>query len=757
MTSSLGNSEVGFQNGLFVSLRDVFRGLRAGRGTTVLAFALLSLTMAAGTVTFSVVDAVALRPLPYAYPNQLVGISLPASRPGNLLPASPQDYFQWLERSSTLESLGAARLTSPVQLDVAGTTETLTAVSVTANLFDVLGVRPAAGRLFGHEQERPGGPPVAILSHALWVRRFGREPSIIGRGLKLGQETREVIGILPEAVSYPIGVGPPADLYVPYVATAADRVDGRGFSMIVVGRIRAGFTVEQVRADIQRISTAIVLPLAEQVIGPARPSLLLLFAAVGGLLLLACLNVANLFLVRATTRTRELAIREALGASRRRLAGSLLLEGLFLALMAAAAAVLVSFWGVRVARSNLPLGLTRVSTIAVNARVLVFSIVTALLSGLVFSGIPAWLVRGSDLVNFVKDSGGAVVGGRRRNRMLATFLVADISIVCVLLVATTLVVASFIFITTADLGFDRRTVMRLDYVRYLTDIAPSDRRAANSALRADLLERASAVPGVAAVAIMSGGTPLSGGATRYSIIIPEFGETKGDDMLDRRAVTPDYFHVMGMQLIRGRLFDSSDRSGSPLVMLINDVASRRFFPDADPVGKVVMFKGATTIVGVLRGVRADGPEGLIRPEMYTPLDQDQNDGPIAFGGLLVRTAGDPHSLTSAVRNAVRPALLGEPDQPRILDDYFRRVTAGRRLNAAVMAGFGLIAVAIGAIGVYGTMAFVVAQQVRAIGVRVALGASASAVVRLILSSALRRVSLGTGIGLIGAWTLSSVY
>jgi putative ABC transport system permease protein len=572
----------------------------------------------------------------------------------------------------------------------------------------------------------------------------------------LGGETREVIGILPEGVSYPIGLGPPADLYIPYIATPADRTDGRGFSMIVVGRLRPGVTVEQGRADIQRISTAVVLPLADQVVGTAKPWLFLVLAAVGCLLLLACFNVANLFLVRATTRARELAIREALGASRRRLAVGLLLEGLVLALIAGAAGVLVSFWGVQVAKSNLPFGLTRVSTIAVDVRIVAFSVVTAVVCGLVVAGVPAWFASRSDLVTFIKDSGGPIVGGRRRDRTLAAFLVADISIVCILLVATTLVVASFVFLTTADLGFDRRNVMRLDYLRYLTDIALADRPAANRALRADVLERTKAVPGVSAAAIVNGGTPLSGGGTRYSIIIPGFGETKGDNMLDRRAVTPDYFRVMGMQLIRGRLFDSSDRSGAPLVMLINDVASRRFFPDTDPVGTVVMFRGATTILGVLRGVRAEGPEGVIRPEMYTPLEQDQNDGAIAFGGLLVRTDGDPHRLANAVRNAVRPALSGEPDQPRVLDDYFRRVTAGRRFNAGVMAGFGVIAIMIGAIGVYGTMAFVVAQHVRSIGIRMALGASARSVCKLILGDALRKVTLGTSIGLIGAWTVSSL-
>jgi putative ABC transport system permease protein len=354
----------------------------------------------------------------------------------------------------------------------------------------------------------------------------------------------------------------------------------------------------------------------------------------------------------------------------------------------------------------------------------------------------------------MKASGGSVIGGRRRDRSLSAFLVADVAFVCVLLVATSLVVTTFILVSTADLGFDRRNVMTLDYQRFLNEVARKDRPHAAAALRADLMARASSVPGVTSVAISMNGGPLSGGSVRYSLIIPGIGETQRDDWLETNMVTPGYFHTMGMEVIRGRPFEASDGSGAPRVMLINDVAVRRFFPDRDPVGQIVTFQGSqTTIIGVLRGVHFDGPEVEVPPAMYTPIDQFA--GAPNIGVLLVRTTGDPRVLSGKVHDAIRPALGGsEPNLPRFIDDGFRRLTAGRRFNAGLMAIFGFIALAIGAIGVYGTTSFVVVQQIPAIGLRMTLGASPTRVLRSVLREALRDVALGVGIGLAGAWALS---
>jgi putative ABC transport system permease protein len=723
--------------------------------TTVLAFLILTLAMAAGTVTFSVVDAVALRALPYASPEQLVGISVPGVKTGTLSPVAPQDYFSLLDGTQAFTSLAASRPAGLFRLEGNGGSEALIGKRVTANLFDVLGVRPAAGRLFGPADARVGGPGAVILSHELWVRRFRSDTGVIGRTVDFGQDSFEVVGVLPARVWYPMEQSP-SDLYVPYIATAAERSNGRGRSLSVVGRLRPGVTVAQARADVTRVSTVpiVVLPLHDQVVGSAKDWLFLVLAAVGFVLLIACVNVATLLLVRAATRAQEFAIREALGASRRRLAASLLLEGLILALSAGAAAIVASVWGVEVARSNMPPGLlTRVSTIAVDGRVLSVSIAVAVLCGVGFASAPAWLAARSDLIGVMKASGGPLIGGRRVDRSLSAFLVAEVAVVCILLVATTLVVRSFILVTTADLGFDRQNVITIGYERPLMDGPEAARPIAAATLRADLLARAKSVPGVIDAAISTNGSvPLSGSSVRYSLIIPGVGETRYDDMLETRMVTPDYFRVMGMRLVRGRPFDSGDRAGAPLVMLINDVAARRFFPDRDPVGQVVTFRGATTIIGVLRGVHVGGAEVDVPPEMYTPADQERARGLTDSGSLVVRTSRNTREVAAVVRDAIRPALGGvEPGQAQLVDDFFRRLTAGPRFNAGVMATLGFIAVALGVIGVYGTMAFLVTRQGRDIGLRLALGASRSRIMRSVLARALRRVVLGTAMGLAAAW------
>ncbi len=738
------------------------RGLRTGKGTTLLAFGILTLTMAAGTVTFSIVDAVAIRPLPYGSPDRLIAISLPSQTAGKPLPATPQHFFEWSDGLKTCESIGAARFTSPLRLTVEGGTEALSVVMVTANLFDVLGVRPVAGRFFDHSDERPSGPARVILSHAVWVRRFNADRGVIGREYVFDHDLRQVVGVLPEGVSYPIGLGPAPDLYVPYVATAADRSNNRGTSMFVVARLRPTVTLDQARADILGISAAVVERLHDRVVGPARTWMLLVLVSVAFVLLVACANVANLLLVRAASRVRELAIREALGASRHRLAAGLLLEGLILALASGAAGILLSVWGLGIAKSNLPGGLTRVTTITLDGRVLAVSVVVALVCGLVFASAPAWLAAKSDLVHVMKSGSSAVTGDRRRHRSLSAFLVADIAFVCVLLVGTVFAVTSFVLVTTADLGFDRRDVMTLWYARSLADVPVAERASAEQVLRANLIGRVGAVPGVSGVAISDAQGPLAGVSSRHSIVIPGIGQTSFHDMPQRRSVTPDYFRVMGMQLLRGRLFQASDRAGAPLVMLINDVAARRFFGNRNPVGQVVTYLGPTTIVGVLKGVRFNGPESSTQPELYTPLDQEPYQDrdvlspgvPSTSGSLMIKTTRDPRTLAGAVREAVRPLLDADPANPEFVDDYFRRVTIDRRFNAMLMVAFGFVAVAIGVIGVYGTMAFAVAQQVNAIGIRMALGASPSHVLWSVLRSALIRVGLGVGVGLIGACAAS---
>ena len=565
------------------------------------------------------------------------------------------------------------------------------------------------------------------------------------------------------------------EAFRPYVATVVDRDHasrGRSYSLDVVGRLRSSVTLAQAHADVERVTAAVraaypgnsmaggaplVLSLHDRVVGRARSWLLLVLAAVGCVVIVGCVNAASLLLARATIRSRELATRAALGASRARLARTLLIEALVLAFAASASAVALAYWGVAFAKTQLPTSLARAETIAVDAPVLMASIVAAILCGLLAGGAPALRISRSDLFAQMK-AGGAVIGGRQ-TRSLGAFLVAEVAFVTVLLVATILVVTSFVVVTTADLGFDRRDVMTMYVSKSLQDVPKADRRAVASVFFADVLERARAVPGVKVAGLIGGGSaPLGSASVRYSLVIPGVGEVTGEDSFETRGVSPEYFPAMGLRVLRGRAFDANDRLGAPSVAIINDLAARRYFPGRDPLGQIVTFRGGETrIVGVVQNVRLNGPEAEWRTELYVPLAQEPQPFDIAGAELVVRTVGSVQPAALAVQEAIRPALAGPASEPRFVDDAFRRLTADRRFNAGLMSIFGIVAMVIGAIGIYGTMAFAVAQQARSIGLRMALGASQSTVLRSVLWASLWQVGVGAALGLIGARAIASLF
>jgi predicted permease len=763
----------------WLDLREAVRGLRAGKGTIALAFAILTLTLAAGTVTFSVVDAVALRPLPFANPEGLIAIARPPQRGGMFLAASPQNYFSLREGTRSFERLAAAWGGTTSTLVQGETTHEVLVARTTADLFDVLGVRPILGRTFRSDEETPGRDGVVILGHGLWVRSFNSDPAVIGRQLILGQRqskaTYEIVGVLPAGVSFPITASTqPVEVFRPYVAAPSERdqsTGSRGYGLHIVGRLRPGVTVEQARIDVARVTASLrsaypqiaasgdatlVLPLLDRVVGRAKSWLILLLAAVGCVVLVGCVNAASLLLARVTVRSREFATRAALGASRSHIARTLLAEGLLLTCASTAAALGLSVWGIAFAKANLPPDIVRTSSIATDARVLVASFAAALLCGLFAGGVPAWRIVRSDLIGQLK-AGGGVVSGRRQTRMLGAFLSAEVAFVTVLLVATTLVVTTFVLITTADLGIDRRNVMTIRVSKSLPGVSREARHAATQEFFRDVLDRAQAVPGVLHVAMIAGGSaPLGGGSTRYSLIIPGVGDLQGDESLETRRVSSDYFAAMGVSLLKGRAFTEGDRTDSPPVAIVNDLAARRYFPGRDPVGQTVTFQNRETrIVGVAENVRLDGPEGDLRTELYIPMAQEPTG---ADGDLVVRTATSAPLLASSVRDAIRPAMAGRVvSEARFVDDAFRRLTAARRFNAGLMSIFGALAMIIGAIGIYGTMAFVVVQQTRAIGLRMALGASQSDVLRSVLRESLWRVVVGVTIGVVVARSVANVF
>jgi predicted permease len=738
-------------------VRHAIRTLWHHRGTSAFAFAIMTITMAAATVTFSIVDGVALRPLPYGQPDRLVSLTAPSPVVGRFYPASPHDYFAWLDGTQSFEGLAAARFVAAREFEQDGRAYSLVTRGITTNLFDVLRVRPALGRFFDPEHERPGGPDDVIVSHGFWTRHLDGAPDALGRVLTFGAERRRIIGVLPDGVGYPIMIASEADLYVPYVATPDERAGNgpRLGTIQVVGRLRAGVTLEQARADANRVSSAVVVPLHDQVVGPAQTWLMLILAAAGLVVFAACVNVASLLMARATTRARELATREALGASRRRLAAGLLLEGLLLSFVSAAAAVVIAASLVNAAKIVLPPDLTRIQDIGIDGRVLTAVMAVSVLCGLVFSTAPVWRTARTSLLALIQTNGGSVIGGRRRQRGLSTFLVANVALVCALLVATVLVVGTFIRIETADLGFDRQNLIRVDYLRPIDDVPVGERPAVLRSIRLDMLERARAVRGVSAVALVVGGGPLSRSFSGTSITLPERGEVPRDASPDSLVVSPAYLDVLGMKMLKGRWFDEWDTAEAPSVVVINDAASRRYFPGAEAVGQTIGIRSPKTIVGVIADTPTYGPEVEVRPQVYLPLDQDPwspiTRSATAFGGLMIRTSTDSREVAAAVEEELRAWVPGATVRSSLRVDDWHQITAARRFNAAVMGTFGLVAILIAALGIFGTMAFVVAQQTRAIGLRTALGASRGHIMRGVLLTALRFVAIGTTIGLTAAW------
>jgi predicted permease len=744
---------------LWQDVRSAWRGLVAGRSTTALAGGILALAMAAATVTFSVVDTIALRALPYGRPGDLVSIGWIG--PESSAPfALKDDHAAWRDGVRGLESIAAAsafaRLVAP-QVD--GRSLTLREGVVTANLFAVLQVEPVLGRLFQPADEQQGGHAVAVLTHESWALDFGGDPTVINRFIAVRGVSHQLIGVLPAGVTFPMGQLAP-DLFVVGAETEA----GRFVPMEIVARLRPDVAIRQVQAQVEHVSAlallerltggsrAVVQPLLHRVVGNARSWLLLALAAVGCVLLIACVNVSSLLLARAALRVRELATREALGASRARLVRVLLFEGLLLSIGAIAAAIVLASWGLAFAKAQLPESLVRIQEVALDARVLAVSAAVAVLCGSLSASAPAWMASRRDLLTLIKAGSGTLIGGRRENRVMRRLLVGEVAFITVLLVAATLTIATFVLVTTADLGFDRRHVATIGWSRDWRGVEAQHLVPAAETFRRDVLERARAVPGVAAVGLTSSrSTPLSGGQHAAAVGVPGHGQP----LFEMNAVSPGYFGAMGLTLRQGRIFNEGDALGTPRVAIINETAASQFLGGRVPLDETLQLNGPTTIVGVLQSRRLSGPERDVRPEIYVPISQEPS--PARGGTLVVRLADSNRDVAHKVARAIRPVLTAEPGAPRFLEDDFQRITAARRFNAGLMALFGVLALAMAAAGVYGMMAFVVAHETRAIGVRMALGASRERILQTVVRDALSVVLIGLAIGIVAAVVASRAF
>jgi len=760
-------------------MRDDFkaaiRSLRSSPTFTVVALAVLALGIGAGTAVFSVVDAVVLRGLPFDEHDRLaVVLEHDTRRPETFGggTTTPQMFLDWRTRQTSFEVLGASGYVSQVRLrSETGEPAVARWQQVTWEFFPALRVAPALGRAFTAGDEIEGRHRVAILSHGFWQRRFGGAPDVVGKTIDLNEESWEIVGVMPRDFAYPVSSERPTEIFSPALFREADRTrnDSRNYNWTATGRLKPGVTIEQAHEQMNLVAAQLdeqypkwgpgrrvrVVTLHHHLVGRVRAWMLLILGAVGVVLLIACANVANLMLVRATGRTREIGIRAALGAGRWRLVRGLLIEGIVLSLGGAAIGVLIAFLGVEIIRAWMPANVPRVAGIAIDLRVLWATIATALLTGIGFGVVPAFQSSRPDLTTTLKDSGRSTTSGRGTQWLRSGLVVVEVALAVILLVGAGLFVGSFVRLMRIDPGFDYRNVLVLSVaVRTQPGQFAEAAKRGNAYVR-QIVEAVRAVPGVSGVGVVNGGVPLTGSWSRTGIEPRGKAKLEGEDgSIDRRSVSSNYLQLLGIPLRRGRYLDETDRAGSQAVMVINEAAARRYWPGEDPIGKLAKLNDKErTVVGVVGDIRHLGPESPLRQEAYMPFEQEDNIG----GSLVVRTQGDPLTVLPAVKAAIWSVNSEQrlSSENVTLESHMDRLIAQRRFNMALLLLFGALGLAIAAVGIYGVMAYVVAQRTNEIGVRMALGATRQRVLMMVLSRASLLMVTGLAVGVIVAWPLSA--
>jgi putative ABC transport system permease protein len=748
--------------------RYALRSLRKYPGFTFVAVLTLALGIGANTAIFSVINAVLLRPLPYDNADNLVVLRETVSD-RSIGGASYPNFVDWRNQNTVFENVAAVRQRESFNLTGAGESERLQGRLVSANFLSTLGVKPILGRDFVADDDRPGATPVVILSHAFWQRRFGGDETIVGRQLTLNRESFTVAGVTPAEFQY----GFDADVTVP-IGLSAERFSPRGRDpgIDTVARIKPGVPVEKANAELNTIAARLeqqypetnagrrvrLDSLRETIVGDIRPTLLTLLGAVGLVLLIACANVANLLLARSTRRQKEIAIRTALGAGRRRILRQLFTESVLLAIAAGVTGLILAVVGTSLMSSYLPEGIPRVREISTDAPVLLFTLAASLFTGVLFGLAPALQTSNPALTDTLKE--GERNSSPGHNRTGKVLVVTEVALTLVLLIGAGLLVKSFWRLMQVDPGFNPQNLLAMQIsVNAGTDEGP---RVGN--FLDQLQQRVRQLPGVQSVAV-SNGLPFES-ANQPAFVIegqapPEPGKEPNGILY---IIGTDYLETLQITLLRGRAFSAHDTPGTTPVALIDEVFARQYFPNEDPLGKRLRQAGSNTelreIVGIVRHVEHQNLDGqsAARGEVYAAFNQIAVERLPRFVrrvNLLVRTTVDPLTLTQPVRGQI--AAL-DKDQAvfnvRTMEQALSRSVAARRFSMILLSVFALLALVLAAVGIYGVISYSVAQRTREVGIRMALGAQTTDVLKLIVRDGLKLVVIGVLVGLVGAFMLS---
>jgi len=748
-------------------LRYGFRSLLRNPGFCAVAVLALALGIGPNTAIFTMANAVLLKPLPVPEPNRVIMIWGTLLKSGfDQMPVSGADYLDWKRQSHSFSQMSAAFAIPEYGLNISGIgdPERVPAAQASYEFLPALGIQPIAGRNFLPSEDLPGGPPAVLISNALWQRRFHSDPAAIGRTLTVDGIPRTVVGVVPHQLGEMVA----ADVWLP-AAINPSNPERQNHHFGIVARLKPGVTLAQARAEMTVIAQRLereypatntgwgitMSPMAEMFTGRIRPVLLILLGAVGLLLLIACANLANLLLARAATREKEIAIRGALGAGRRRIVRQLLTESLVLALAGGALGLLLATYGVRLLRGIVPDMFPMMQHMGVDLRVLAFTLGISLLTGLLFGLVPAWRSSRTDLNTTLKEAAGRSESAGGSNRIRSFLLASEVALAVLLSVSAGLLLRSFVRVMAVDPGVRTANILTMNLtlpeVKYDTTVKRAN-------FYKNLMERLEALPGVrSAGAVMF--LPLRVSILSFRVGVnsfliegrPPVTQDK-QPLADYRMATPGYFNTMGIALRQGRLFDQHDDLDAKRVAVVNEALVRKNFPHENPLGRrIVMGDKPIEIVGVVADAKLYGLDSPIEPAVYVPHMQR----PIDSMGVVVRTEGDPAAMAGAVR---REILKLDPEQPisnvRTMEKVLSDSLMLRRVAMLMLLVFASLALTLATVGIYGLTAYAVSRRTHEIGLRVALGANQAQILRLVVGRGMITSLIGAAIGVAAAFQLT---